>query len=221
MVRLYDARDGRLIRVLVGHGTSISALASHPRLPILASASNQPQSTVRLWDTETGLFREFPGFAGGTYCLAFSPDGETLALGGHKGIRLSDLRTGRITAVSGENAQTSRLAWSPDGRTLAFNLDENGPYLLELRGLAQRSIAHDRGIMALAWSSDGRQLALGHVGLRFVSLVDSATGAQRAPWSKTIPASRLLFHRTENQLSPEQAAFSGIHKRGRSVIRWS
>src|SRR5262249_11318874 len=55
------------------------------------------QGTVRLWDVETGRCRQrWPGHDGGTFALAFSPDGRRLASAG------GDLRVCLRNTTTGE-----------------------------------------------------------------------------------------------------------------------
>jgi WD40 repeat protein len=86
----------------------------------------------RLWDAHTG--RELRAFFGeNTPCLAFSPDGGTLALTRwnpqteERRVRLVDLTTYKVVrefAIGGDpNRQVTSLAFSPDGRTLVTGTD--------------------------------------------------------------------------------------------------
>ena len=179
VIRLRDARDGRLIRALLGHGTAVMALAPHPQQPILASASDQGRSTVRIWDPETGrLLNEFPGFPGGTFA---SPGLLTarISAGWSRRPSVVEFPDGKSNGSSRpQNSGTRCLAWSPDGNTLAFDLSETGPYLIDVvNSKPLKFLPCPRGVVAaLSWSPDGRTLALGHRGINGVSLVNAATG---------------------------------------------
>jgi WD40 repeat protein/tRNA A-37 threonylcarbamoyl transferase component Bud32 len=178
VVRLFDAREGRLIRALVGHGAGVRALAVHPSRPILASASGSGHSTVRIWDTETWqLIDDFRGFPGGVNGLAWSPDGENLALGGLEGLRLWNIKTGIGTPLDAASISMA-LAWSPDGRTLAFDIGTTGPCLFDVKQRQTRKFPAEYGTRALAWSPDGRTLAVCRQGK--VLMVDTTTGEQVA-----------------------------------------
>ena len=77
-VRLWSLPQGTLVRTLEGHRRArIHATAFSPDGELLASAD---EVDVRLWSTRTG---EALGVARmGASCLAFSPDGTRLAVGG-------------------------------------------------------------------------------------------------------------------------------------------
>jgi eukaryotic-like serine/threonine-protein kinase len=78
------------------HDAEISALAFHPKLPQLASAS--PDGTVKLWDYTTAkLQHTFLGFDGTPIMLAFSPNGRLLSVETQE-------RTARLFDLSGESA---------------------------------------------------------------------------------------------------------------------
>lgn len=55
-----------------------------------------------------------------TYCVAFSPDGKRLAVGGYKRVSVYDTETGKrvLQFVAGADAVRA-LAWSPDGKRIA------------------------------------------------------------------------------------------------------
>ncbi|HEY7427089.1 MAG TPA: hypothetical protein VH682_22835 [Gemmataceae bacterium] len=90
-------------------------------------------SEVFLWDVQTGkLLRRLTDLEPWLRCIAYSPDGKTLATGSNgpirknrsmtwvsSEIRLWDMRTGRrLRTIPGEQAEMWSLAFSPDGRSL-------------------------------------------------------------------------------------------------------
>ena len=136
-------------------------------------ATGRLDGTINLWDQAKGVHKKtLRGQKGSLYCIAFSPDGKTLASGGEN-------RTGRFNGTlfvwdtvkgkrkhrfSGDNIlNIHSVAFSPDGSLLAAGgqfgrihfVDPNtGEYKKKLEG-------HSGEIVAISFSSDMRTFATG------------------------------------------------------------
>jgi hypothetical protein len=101
-------------------GRTLAAGVEPPFGPEAAGPS--PPREVLLWDVHRGRVRAtLPGHPTGTRCLAFAPDGRTLATGGYDHtVKLWDLPTGqeRVT-LEWHRGPVCSVAFAPDGQTLA------------------------------------------------------------------------------------------------------
>src|SRR5205807_1344882 len=98
-IRLWDARDGRCLKTLVGHSSRVLAVVFSPDGHLLASGS--VDRTIRLWDVTSGeCLRILQGHTNYVRSLVFTPDGRTLASGGDDGtIKLWDMHTHELRRV--------------------------------------------------------------------------------------------------------------------------
>ncbi|RDI43545.1 nSTAND1 domain-containing NTPase [Nocardia mexicana] len=121
--------------------------------------------TLRLWDTETGReagsLRDIPSVA----TVAFSPDGEIIAIGGGDGIvRLWDTATLQPLGdpLTGHTSAIRTLVFTPDGNTIATGSGDGTVRLWDLtaRQPIQRApLAESSATTTAAFSPDGTILA--------------------------------------------------------------
>ena len=96
-------------------------------------------------------------------CLAFSPDGQSVASGSRDGsIKLWNVRTGQVVdTIDGQSGTVWSIAFSPDGSTLASGGLDHSVRLWETatRRLLVTLRGHTGPVHGLAFSPDGRMLA--------------------------------------------------------------
>jgi WD40 repeat protein len=175
-IGVWSVPEMTLVRALRQDGRAIHCLAfqeelgqatepAHLRRWLLAAGD--AGGVINLYEVSTGRTRRsFSGSHFAVYSLAFSPDGMTLASGGHSAIRFWEIATGRAKAVLGlDRAMT--LAFAPDGQALAVGVTSTdgghatsrvvevaeGPGVRSLTGLSAPCAK-------IAFSSDGSRLAV-------------------------------------------------------------
>jgi len=164
-VRLYDAKTGKLLRVLGEVGDRCVVFS--PDGKTLTAAGFHMDKIVSLWDVKTGQrLRNFPGHTEWECdATAISPDGKLLASTGvDKQILVWDIATGNLKLQLKEQpARMAALAFSPDSSTLAAAGGDKTVYLIDCStGKIRQSLTGQSDwICALAFSPDGKSLASG------------------------------------------------------------
>lgn len=193
-VNLWAAADGRSVADPLPHRNHVRAAAFHPSKPLLATGDYD--GLVMLWELslEGDRLRARPvaHWPQGAIvlALAFSPDGQTLAVGtagAGRGqpagkppyLRLWNVSTGEpLGQPLSEPGEVWELNFSPDGRRLA-SADRDGQLLnvwdLEHRRPIGDSSFHQSGWGNIAFAPDGRHFVTGNR-QGAVRLWDATTG---------------------------------------------
>ena len=158
---LLDLESGEVIRRFPGHTGGVVAIALSSDGKQCFSASHD--STVRVWNTETG--KElicFHGPLGAAGAAAVSPDGTRAVSGGERTIELWEAKTGKpIRTMELPASAVSWLAFSGDGRRIASANYEGKTVSLwdaETGKEIHRFEGHTDKIRCVAISPDGRFL---------------------------------------------------------------
>jgi WD40 repeat protein len=143
--------------------TSVCALAWAPDGKILASASDD--GFLQLWDSAAD--RELAILArdrADVTCLAFSPDGKTLALNHGRQVELWDVAARQLKqTLAGHQGVVGCLAFSPDGTILASGSEDGRIKLWDLCTGQEKTtlVGHLERATSLAFTPDGKDLVSG------------------------------------------------------------
>jgi WD40 repeat protein/uncharacterized caspase-like protein len=168
VARLWDAATGELLRTLRSEPTHKGAMYSTPPSLFIAFLpdsftliSGDTDSALRVWDVATGVLEaSILEDVEDIYALDVSPDGRTVASGGHGGLKIWDTSTWTaVRTLSGHAGWVESVAFSPDGRTLASGSTDKA---VKLWNVADGKLLSTlSGGTPVAFSPDGRLLASG------------------------------------------------------------
>ena len=163
-------------------------------------------STVRIWDAETGApQRTLQGHTDSVWSVAFSHDGRRLASGSDdRTVRIWDAETGALQrTLEGHTDSVRSVAFSHDGRRLASGSDDRTVRIwdAETGALQQTLEGHTDWVRSVAFSHDGRRLASGSDDST-VRIWDAETGAlQRTLEGHTNSVSSVAFSHDGRRLA--------------------
>ncbi|HYX70703.1 MAG TPA: WD40 repeat domain-containing protein, partial [Terriglobales bacterium] len=204
-IKLWDARTGGQLRMLLGHSDNVTTLAVSPDGLWLASGSED--KTVKLWDVENGkLLRTLTGFTQPVSRVAFGADGKLLIAASEDGtMRGWSPADGKLAfTLRGPGAAAAAWVVGRDAEWLQTIDDENRPALWALPLGTRTNLGPPIGKMMPDWafSPDARRLALAadpkivvwdnQSGQILWSMDANARGLSTSPLLFTADGSRLL-----------------------------
>lgn len=158
----------------IEHSGTIMCVAYSPDGKTLATA-DYGHPWVRLWDAATGVEKkkiELPAMdSSGQYeslhRIAFSPNGQLIAIGGNQAGRIINLATGKIIATLPHGDAVRAVAFSGDGRLVATaSMDKTAKIWDVTTGNIVATLeGHINGLNAIAFSPDSRLIVTGAEGL--------------------------------------------------------
>jgi WD40 repeat protein len=170
-VNFWDPNSGTLQYALSSSVGPVYGLSFSPKNEGLATTAWQPTTAnadLQILNSKTRQpWRRFED-PGQVVCLAYSPDGATLATAGpDQSISLWDVARGRLRAkFTGHTAAVWSLAWSPDGQRLATAGWDGTVRLWDVTRRQDSEAIPTVANFSVAFSPDGEVLAGGGAGVQ-------------------------------------------------------
>jgi len=151
----------KLCRTLHGHKKAISSVRFSPDGSLLASSSND--TTVRIWDAQTGNFRaSLVGHSMGISDVAWSPDSSVLCTASDdRSVSLWSQKTGaRLRQMSGHTNYVMCANFNPQGNLVATGSFDQSVRVwdIEKGQCLYRLSAHSDVVVSSHFNGDGTQL---------------------------------------------------------------
>ncbi len=133
--KLWDARTGQLVAVLMGHKDQVFAAAFSPDSKTLVTGALE--GLLMVWNTDDGRLRTILNGPPDNRKLLhildldISPDGGMLAVAGSSSVPLFDLQSGSLEYLNTGQESVRLAIFSPDGSTLATS-SRHEPHVVKL-----------------------------------------------------------------------------------------
>jgi WD40 repeat protein/GTPase SAR1 family protein len=163
-VRLWDLAGGKTPPKLKPHGELVTCVAFDPEGQRMVTADDRGfgGGSIRLWRLEDGKLLSTADI-GTTFCIAFDPQGDLLAVGGHLGVILWRTGEDKLVRAPHPDLETRRVfgvAFHPYDRTLVTAGEDGIGVWLHGKGRLLRMIqGHSGWVNQVVFANDGRLLA--------------------------------------------------------------
>ncbi|KAF2905825.1 hypothetical protein ILUMI_00361 [Ignelater luminosus] len=150
--------------VVLGHTDELWGLAAHPSIPQFATAGHD--KLLQMWDSMSHSILWSKDIGEQAQSLAFSPDGNTIAVGCVSGHWLVfDSQTRELLGQYSDGIEPIQvIQYSPDGSMLALGSRDNHVYVYQVSEDGQkysrvgRCMGHSSYVTHIDWSSDSQTI---------------------------------------------------------------
>lgn len=210
-IRIWNVATEQPVGILGGHSNFVAGLAFSPDGQYLVSASEDQAAIV--WDWVNGEQLKQLEFPGGVYSVSFSPDGQTLAIGGvdepENQIRNAAIWTFAVGSWEPqlkfrEYWNVTSMAYSPDGGVLVGGgTSRNVQVWRTSDGTSLFTLSHAHQVSDIAISPDGSTVATATC----ITVVNSNC-TEGGIWLWNLPSGRLMRHLPGTPFAVEGVEFT-------------
>jgi WD40 repeat protein len=160
-IHLLRLEDEQKIATFSKHGWwTVSIAFSHDGKKLVSSSID---TTIKIWDVNTGQLLHNLGLTNWIWTVAFSPDSRIIASGSNDNfIRIWDANTGEcIKTFEGHTGWVLSVAFSPNGQIIASGSYDKTIKLWDVNTgqCLQTFVGHEDAIWSVAFSPDGEKIA--------------------------------------------------------------
>jgi WD40 repeat protein len=189
-IALWDVAAGKVVQHFEQEQSGLALRFSADGKTLAAGCNN---GSVRLWDVDSGdELKPLKGYNGWVNCLAFAPDGKTLALAGSDSQVIHRWDVATATAYQpgpGHHGQIYSIAFAPGGRLVAtgggdWHDNDQSIYLWDpATGKQVRRLeGHIAKVHCVRFAPDGKTLVSGGEKENALRRWDVATGKELPRW---------------------------------------
>ena len=180
-IRLWDPHTGKIKTTLEGHKERVNSIVFSPDGQILAS--EEREGVIRLWNINTGEYRQIQTPHKSVVVVAFSPNGQTILSSENKDFRLWDVETGQLKTRLEDTKRFKDITFTPNGQLLVGANNSEIRLWGARTGKVKTKIEDPAWNKLLAFSPDGKTLAYAGGNNYTVQLWDPYTGKLKNTFS--------------------------------------